>query len=64
MLKRCEASKTFLNKPQKCEMKVKPSMVLMQIQMIAVFGTGITVSTWSWTKATLKTWKKAWIRLA
>jgi len=59
---RCEASKALLNKSQKCEVKNRPSLPLYRIQIISTFGAGITISTWSWTKATLKTWKKAWIR--
>lgn len=46
-----------------CEIKNRPSLLVEKINLFAMFGTGIAMSTWVWTKATLLIWKRTWCRL-
>lgn len=45
-----------------CEIKNRPSLLVEKINLFAMFGTGIAMSTWVWTKATLLIWKRTWCR--
>lgn len=46
-----------------CEIKNRPSLLVEKINLFAMFGTGIAMSTWVWTKATLLIWRRTWCRL-
>ncbi|MXQ98380.1 hypothetical protein E5288_WYG007245 [Bos mutus] len=46
-----------------CEIKNRPSLLVEKINLFAMFGTGISMSTWVWTKATLLIWRRTWCRL-
>ncbi|XP_025900119.1 smoothened homolog [Nothoprocta perdicaria] len=63
----CEANVTIAtqtNKPiPECEIKNRPSLLVEKINLFAMFGTGVSMSTWVWTKATLLIWKRTWCRL-
>ncbi|XP_044286467.1 smoothened homolog [Varanus komodoensis] len=63
----CEANVTIAtqnNKPiPDCEIKNRPSLLVEKINLFAMFGTGISMSTWVWTRATLLIWKRTWCRL-
>ncbi|XP_030072706.1 protein smoothened [Microcaecilia unicolor] len=63
----CEANVTVAvqtNKPiPDCEIKNRPSLLVEKINLFAMFGTGISMSTWVWTKATLLIWKRTWCRI-
>ncbi|XP_019364887.1 PREDICTED: smoothened homolog, partial [Gavialis gangeticus] len=63
----CEANVTIAtqtNKPiPECEIKNRPSLLVEKINLFAMFGTGISMSTWVWTKATLLIWRRTWCRL-
>ncbi|NXO46246.1 SMO protein, partial [Locustella ochotensis] len=65
--RRCEANVTIAtqtNKPiPECEIKNRPSLLVEKINLFAMFGTGVSMSTWVWTKATLLIWKRTWCRL-
>ncbi|KAI1239571.1 Smoothened [Lamprotornis superbus] len=62
----CEANVTIAtqtNKPiPECEIKNRPSLLVEKINLFAMFGTGVSMSTWVWTKATLLIWKRTWCR--
>ncbi|NXL53748.1 SMO protein, partial [Podilymbus podiceps] len=62
----CEANVTIAtqtNKPvPNCEIKNRPSLLVEKINLFAMFGTGVSMSTWVWTKATLLIWKRTWCR--
>lgn len=45
-----------------CEIKNRPSLLVEKINLFAMFGTGIAMSTWVWTKATLLIWRRTWCR--
>ncbi|KAM4747852.1 protein smoothened [Rhinophrynus dorsalis] len=63
----CEANVTIAeqtNKPiPECDIKNRPSLLVEKINLFAMFGTGISMSTWVWTKATIIIWKRAWCRI-
>ena len=44
-----------------CELEHRPSMTLTQVHLIAVFGAGVAVSSWVWTKASVLAWRR-WYR--
>nr|XP_013798618.1 PREDICTED: smoothened homolog [Apteryx mantelli mantelli] len=64
---RCEANVTIATQTNKpipdCEIKNRPSLLVEKINLFAMFGTGVSMSTWVWTKATLLIWKRTWCRL-
>ncbi|MFT7805528.1 smoothened homolog [Arapaima gigas] len=64
---RCEANVTIAhqtNKPiPECAIKNRPSLLVEKINLFAMFGTGIVMSTWVWTKATVLIWKRTWCRV-
>ncbi|KAL8222538.1 UNVERIFIED_CONTAM: hypothetical protein K2H54_077289 [Gekko kuhli] len=63
----CEANVTIATQTNKpipdCEIKNRPNLLVEKINLFAMFGTGISMSTWVWTKATLLIWKRTWCRL-
>ncbi|XP_029471308.1 smoothened homolog isoform X2 [Rhinatrema bivittatum] len=63
----CEANVTIAvqtNKPiPDCEIKNRPSLLVEKINLFAMFGTGVSMSTWVWTKATVLIWKRTWCRI-
>lgn len=63
---RCEANVTIAhqtNKPiPECAIKNRPSLLVEKINLFSMFGTGIAMSTWVWTKATILIWKRTWFR--
>nr|XP_006633522.1 PREDICTED: smoothened homolog [Lepisosteus oculatus] len=63
----CEANVTIAvqtNKPiPECAIKNRPSLLVEKINLFAMFGTGISMSTWVWTKATVLIWKRTWCRI-
>lgn len=63
---RCQANVTIglpTKKPiPDCEIKNRPSLLVEKINLFAMFGTGIAMSTWVWTKATLLIWRRTWCR--
>ncbi|KAI9560873.1 hypothetical protein GHT06_011827 [Daphnia sinensis] len=44
-----------------CELESRPSMIITQVHLIAVFGAGVAVSSWVWTKASVLAWRR-WYR--
>ncbi|NXE44351.1 SMO protein, partial [Ptilorrhoa leucosticta] len=60
----CEANVTIATQTNKpipdCEIKNRPSLLVEKINLFAMFGTGVSMSTWVWTKATLLIWKRTW----
>uniref|UniRef100_A0AAQ4PZ05 Protein smoothened n=1 Tax=Gasterosteus aculeatus aculeatus TaxID=481459 RepID=A0AAQ4PZ05_GASAC len=60
----CEANVTIAsqtNKPiPECTIKNRPSLMVEKINLFSMFGTGIAMSTWVWTKATILIWRRTW----
>ncbi|XP_076015139.1 protein smoothened [Genypterus blacodes] len=63
----CEANVTIAsqtNKPiPECTIKNRPSLMVEKINLFSMFGTGIAMSTWVWTKATILIWKRSWCKI-
>ncbi|XP_028667262.2 smoothened homolog [Erpetoichthys calabaricus] len=63
----CEANVTIAVQFKKpipdCTIKNRPSLLVEKINLFAMFGTGISMSTWVWTKATILIWKRTWCRI-
>ncbi|XP_013888917.1 protein smoothened [Austrofundulus limnaeus] len=63
----CEANVTIAsqaNKPiPECTIKNRPSLMVEKINLFSMFGTGIAMSTWVWTKATILIWKRTWCKI-
>ncbi|XP_011611689.1 protein smoothened [Takifugu rubripes] len=63
----CEANVTIAsqtNKPiPQCIIKNRPSLMVEKINLFSMFGTGIAMSTWVWTKATILIWKRTWFKI-
>ncbi|AWO98068.1 putative smoothened -like [Scophthalmus maximus] len=63
----CEANVTIAsqtNQPiPECTIKNRPSLMVEKINLFSMFGTGIAMSTWVWTKATILIWKRTWCRI-
>uniref|UniRef100_A0AAY4CTA3 Protein smoothened n=1 Tax=Denticeps clupeoides TaxID=299321 RepID=A0AAY4CTA3_9TELE len=63
----CEANVTIAhqtNRPApECVIKNRPSLLVEKINLFSMFGTGITMSTWVWTKATILIWKRTWCKI-
>uniref|UniRef100_A0A8C6S8Q3 Smoothened, frizzled class receptor n=1 Tax=Neogobius melanostomus TaxID=47308 RepID=A0A8C6S8Q3_9GOBI len=64
----CEASVTIAsqtNKPlPECTIKNRPSRMVEKINLFSMFGMGIAMSTWVWTKATILIRKCTWFKLS
>ncbi|XP_067623011.1 protein smoothened [Eurosta solidaginis] len=41
-----------------CKIETRPSIALLQLHLLCVFGAGIVMSTWCWTPASLETWRR------
>ncbi|KAM9705277.1 protein smoothened [Menidia menidia] len=63
----CEANVKIAsqtNKPiPECTIKNRPSLMVEKINLFSMFGTGIAMSTWVWTKATILIWKRTWCKI-
>ncbi|CAD6999496.1 unnamed protein product [Ceratitis capitata] len=43
---------------EQCRIENRPSIALLQLHLICLFGSGIVMSTWCWTPSSLDTWKR------
>ncbi|XP_018796507.1 PREDICTED: protein smoothened [Bactrocera latifrons] len=43
---------------EKCRIENRPSIALLQLHLICLFGSGIVMSTWCWTPSSLDTWRR------
>uniref|UniRef100_A0A665WRM1 Protein smoothened n=1 Tax=Echeneis naucrates TaxID=173247 RepID=A0A665WRM1_ECHNA len=63
----CEANVTIASQTNKpipdCTIKNRPSLMVEKINLFSMFGTGIAMSTWVWTKATILIWKRTWCKI-
>ena len=64
---RCKANVTILetlsgSPPTECHLHNQPSLGVIKVHLVALFGTGIVMSTWVWTKASAANWRRAWFK--
>ncbi|XP_018905351.2 LOW QUALITY PROTEIN: protein smoothened [Bemisia tabaci] len=43
---------------EKCRMKEHPSVFILQLQVLALFSTGVLMSMWVWNKSSFVTWER------
>ncbi|CAK8689281.1 unnamed protein product [Clavelina lepadiformis] len=65
---KCEANVTILETlsgypPVTCILKNHPNLSVLKLNLVALFGTGIVMSSWVWTKASFLNWRRAWYKL-
>ncbi|KAM7352157.1 smoothened, frizzled class receptor isoform 2-T2 [Cochliomyia hominivorax] len=42
----------------KCKIENRPSVSILQLHLLCLFGAGIVMSTWCWTPSSVETWKR------
>ena len=45
-----------------CSVSERPDLGIIELELASLFGTGIAMSSWTWTSNTLQTWQKLWRR--
>lgn len=62
---RCIAEKSAQGQPWKtvCSVDKRPDLGVIELELASLFGTGIAMSSWTWTSNTLQTWQKLWRRI-
>ncbi|XP_054742762.1 protein smoothened [Anastrepha obliqua] len=43
---------------EQCRIEVRPSIALLQLHLLCLFGSGIVMSTWCWTPSSIETWRR------
>ena len=61
---RCVAENAIRGKSwqSSCSVSDRPDLGIVELELSSLFGSGIAMSSWTWTSNTLKTWKKLWHR--
>lgn len=61
---RCIAEKAVegLTWKSHCSVSDRPNLGIIELELASLFGTGIAMSSWTWTSNTLQTWQKLWHR--
>ncbi|KAL5013281.1 hypothetical protein ScPMuIL_007551 [Solemya velum] len=54
----CEADVSITNSTKECVLADRPSLVVTELHIFAFFGSGIAMSSWSWTRASLYAWER------
>ncbi|XP_017473360.1 PREDICTED: protein smoothened [Rhagoletis zephyria] len=43
---------------EQCRIENRPSIALLQLHLLCLFGSGIVMSTWCWTPSSIETWRR------
>lgn len=54
----CTIFRPFNNEYVQCKLAHRPSVSMLQLHLLCLFGAGIVMSTWCWTPSSLETWKR------
>uniref|UniRef100_A0A1I8PGR5 Protein smoothened n=1 Tax=Stomoxys calcitrans TaxID=35570 RepID=A0A1I8PGR5_STOCA len=54
----CSIFGRFNNEYVQCKFAQRPSVSMLQLHLLCLFGAGIVMSTWCWTPSSLETWKR------
>lgn len=46
-----------------CKLRMQPNLLLVHLQLLAMFGSGIAMSSWIWTGATFSAWRRFLFRI-
>ena len=44
--------------PNECQMESRPSVAMIQLQLLIMFSAGVLMSTWVWTSQTAERWQR------
>ncbi|XP_075238286.1 smoothened, frizzled class receptor [Lycorma delicatula] len=47
-----------------CRLETRPSLAILQLHILALFATGVIMSSWVWTSSTVDTWKRFFKRFS
>lgn len=54
----CKITQTYNDDHVICKLEHRPSVAVLQLHLICLFGSGIVMSTWCWTPSSVETWKR------
>ncbi|XP_055918945.1 protein smoothened [Eupeodes corollae] len=54
----CRITKSVDDDHVVCKLDNRPSVAVLQLHLICLFGSGIVMSTWCWTPSSVETWKR------
>ncbi|XP_073826630.1 smoothened, frizzled class receptor isoform X2 [Musca autumnalis] len=54
----CTIFGRFNNEYVQCKLVQRPSVSVLQLHLLCLFGAGIVMSTWCWTPSSVETWKR------
>ncbi|XP_075153385.1 smoothened, frizzled class receptor [Haematobia irritans] len=54
----CTIFGRFNNEYVQCKIAHRPSVSVLQLHLLCLFGAGIVMSTWCWTPSSLETWRR------
>lgn len=54
----CRITQNHSNEHGVCKLEHRPSVAILQLHLICLFGSGIVMSTWCWTPSSVQTWKR------
>ncbi|XP_005186442.2 protein smoothened isoform X1 [Musca domestica] len=54
----CTIFGRFNNEYVQCKLSQRPSVSVLQLHLLCLFGAGIVMSTWCWTPSSVETWKR------
>lgn len=58
-VKNCRCRLTSPNGDEShCKQEYRPSVAMLQLQLLVVFGAGIAMASWVWCEATLHSWAR------
>lgn len=53
---RCKIKGSHSNFGAKCRLQNRPSVAVLQLRLLCLFGVNLLISSWCWTSPALKTW--------
>lgn len=53
---RCKIKGSYSNLGEKCRLQNRPSVAVLQLRLLCLFGVNLMISSWCWTTPALKTW--------
>ncbi|CAD7078690.1 unnamed protein product [Hermetia illucens] len=47
-----------IKRDELCKIENRPSIAMLQLHLLCLFGSGVVMSSWCWTPASIETWKR------
>lgn len=54
----CKILSTYTDVHTACKLENRPSVAILQLQLLCLFGSGIVISSLCWTTSSVDTWKR------